>query len=89
MEGDELGQEKSMTPQEINEAIAIANAVAEPPDYHGSLDAIVPVVRSQPAETKRNTLKALAQITGDLSSFALATPAQWCEAFLHAKGLWK
>ena len=57
-------------------------------DYHGSLDAIVPVVRDMPDYKRMKAIMELASIClGQV--ICLATPAQWCEAYLRAEGLWK
>jgi hypothetical protein len=56
------------------------------PNYHGALDAIVPVIRAMPEEEQHQVIIELCRIT--LRS-RFATPAQWCEAYLKAKGLWK
>jgi hypothetical protein len=64
--------------------------LVEIPNYHGSLDAIVPVVRALKSECIHKVAYLLFQITlhGPMFSSHLATPAQWCEAYLKAKGLW-
>lgn len=94
-----------MTPNEINIAIAetqgwkiceanwIGFTDRNPsprtfPNYHGSLDAIVPVVRAMPYLRKKAILHKLFNLTGS-DYVSLATPAQWCEAYLKAEGLWK
>jgi len=59
----------------------------ELPDYHGSLDAIVPVVRSMPFLERLSVLARLEAIADSSEDALLATPAQWCEAYLRAKGL--
>ena len=63
----------------------------ELPSYHGSLDAIVPVVRAMMDEQMQKVIANLAIITLHDGYFAeyVATPAQWCEAYLKAKGLWE
>lgn len=58
------------------------------PNYHGSLDAIVPVVRAMPYLRKKAVLHKLFVLTSN-EYVSLATPAQWCEAYLKAEGLWK
>jgi hypothetical protein len=58
------------------------------PNYHGSLDAIVPVVRAMPMAKQDIVLIALIDMSNYRASH-LATPAQWCEAVLRAEGLWK
>ena len=58
----------------------------ELPNYHGSLDAIVPVVRDMPRAKKMAVIQILSTLAGS-DHFTLATPAQWCEAALRAKGL--
>lgn len=94
-----------MTPTEQNIAIAeIAGIVSKDqhgklyhteegyvrdcPNYHGSLDAIVPVVRDMPRAKQDIVLIALIDLSNYRASH-LATPAQWCEAYLRAEGLWK
>ena len=64
-----------------------ANA-SELPNYHDSLDAIVPVVRAMNYQEKRIVMRELFNASGN-DYVALATPAQWCEAYLKAKELWK
>jgi hypothetical protein len=59
------------------------------PDYHGSLDAIVPVVRAMPTAKKTAVLCVLCANTADTEAALTATPAQWCEAVLREEGLWK
>lgn len=62
--------------------------VRDCPNYHGSLDAIVPVVRAMPDLKRAKVIMELASIClGQV--ICLATPAQWCEAYLRAEGLWK
>ena len=85
-----------MTPQEINIAIAqsLGIKVEDIQDYHGSLDAIVPVVRSMPPLAKAEVEFRLRQIlAGEAPTFSVsgwelmtATPEQWCEACLRANG---
>ena len=58
------------------------------PNYHGSLDAIVPVVRAMTAYKKAKVICALADMCFG-HALCLATPAQWCDAYLRAEGLWK
>jgi len=71
---------------------------AHRPDYYGSLDAIVPVVRAMPALDIQSVIMELNQIINrnppEGSHYwtrnpELATAPQWCEAYLRAKGLWK
>ena len=57
------------------------------PNYHGSLDAIVPVIREMHANQRYDFYTHLIRIC-KYETF-LATPAQWCEAYLRAKSLWK
>ena len=57
------------------------------PNYHGSLDAIVPVVRAMDNDDKETVTEWLMDITKEFTG--LATPAEWCEAYLQWKGLWK
>ena len=58
------------------------------PNYRGSLDAIVPVVRAMPDLKRAKVIIELASICfGQV--ICLATPSQWCEAYLKAEGLWK
>ena len=57
------------------------------PNYHGSLDAIVPVVRALDSDDIETVIEWLMDITKGFC--ALATPAEWCEAYLQWKGLWK
>jgi len=61
------------------------------PNYHDSLDAIVPVVRALPKSEYQLTILALCKVTiyGEAFSAYTATPEQWCEAYLRVKGLWK
>ena len=59
-----------------------------PPNYHRSLDAIVPVVRAMPDFKRMKAITALADMCFG-HALCLATPAQWCEAYLKAEGLWK
>lgn len=63
----------------------------EPPNYYGSLDAIVPVVREMDDNEMGRVVLELNRISmsGPLFSCYVATPAQWCEAYLKAKRLWK
>ncbi|MEG7784136.1 hypothetical protein, partial [Listeria monocytogenes] len=49
------------------------------PNYHGSLDAIVQVVR------KSNLLFT----DSDLQFLCMAPPNIWCKYYLEKKGLWK
>jgi len=76
-------------PSDLSEVV-IGESV---PDYHHSLDAIVPVVRAMPYDKIHNVLKALGHVRYHAKEFgdmdALATPAQWCEAVLREAGLWK
>ena len=59
------------------------------PNYHGSLDAIVPVVRAMPYLEWDDVMIELMHMSEEAGhEMALATPAQWCEAYLKAKGLW-
>lgn len=59
------------------------------PNYHGSLDAIVPVVRALPYLEWDDVMIELMHMSEEAGhEMALATPAQWCEAYLNAKGLW-
>jgi len=84
-----------MTPEQINAAIAeslglkpfdpLGYAVALP-NYHGSLDAIVPVVRALPEDDQESVFDWL---DVKASFNCMATPAEWCEAYLKWKGLWK
>jgi hypothetical protein len=64
---------------------------AEFPNYHGSLDAIVPVARAMPKPEYQRAVLELCKITihGEAFSAYVATPEQWCEAYLKAKGLRK
>lgn len=63
-------------------------AHAVTPNYHGSLDAIVPVVRAMPDLKRAKVIIELVSIClGQV--ICLATPAQWCEAYLRSEGLWK
>jgi len=57
-------------------------------DYHGSLDAIVPVVRAMP-RAKQDIVLIMLIDPSNYRASHLATPAQWCEAVLRAEGLWK
>lgn len=68
--------------------ILIGNSV---PDYHGSLDAIVPVVRAMPIHKQSKVVDILDRKLGhpSITLICLATPAQWCEAVLREAGLWK
>lgn len=60
------------------------------PNYHGSLDEIVPVVRALPYLEWDDVMIELMHMSEEAGhEMALATPAQWCEAYLKAKGLWK
>ena len=61
------------------------------PDFHGSLDAIVPVVRAMDDDSRSQVVCWLFRLSvqGPLFSSHFATPSQWCEAYLKAKGLWK
>ena len=52
------------------------------PDFHGSLDAIVPVIRALDEDDFESVMDWLGYRV-------LATPAQWSEAYLRWKGLWK
>ena len=60
------------------------------PDYHDSLDAIVPVVRALQKDEMTRVIVALCKVTiyGKAFSAYIATPAEWCEAYLKSKGLW-
>ena len=62
--------------------------VRDCPNYHGSLDAIVPVVRDMPDYKRMKAIMELADMCFG-HALCLATPAQWCEAYLRAEGLWK
>ena len=86
----------AMTPDEQRIAIATdrgwAHAHVEPyafPDYYRSLDAIIPAIRELPQLLQDRVICFLARHWRGFHSFSLATPAQWCEAYLRAKGLWK
>ena len=59
----------------------------EIPNYHGSLDSIVPVVRALDSDDKEIVIEWLMDITKGFTG--LATPPEWCEAYLQWKGLWK
>jgi len=61
------------------------------PNYHGSLDAIVPVVRAMERGEMVQVIMHLYHMMPITPVFNcyLSTPAQWCEAYLKAKGLWK
>ncbi len=61
------------------------------PNYYGSLDAIVPVVREMDDTAMAQVIVELHRLSieGQLFSCYVATPAQWCEAYLKSKGLWK
>lgn len=62
--------------------------VRDCPNYHGSLDAIAPVVRAMPRLKRVKVITELAGIClGQV--ICLATPDQWCEAVLREAGLWK
>lgn len=52
-------------------------------NYHGSLDAIVPVIWQLP-EDKREAVKEYLPC----DSADIPTASQWCEAYLKSKGLW-
>lgn len=67
-----------------------------PNDYYHSLDAIVPVVRAMPDARHREDvlthLRIIREKHGEplpRGEAPLSTPAQWCKAYLRAKGLWK
>lgn len=57
---------------------------AEIPNYHESLDAIVPIVRDSDPEIRLKTMQFLCNMF--LEYTPLATPAQWCKAYLKAIG---
>ena len=61
------------------------------PNYHGSLDAIVPVVRAMDDESMAQVALQLHRIAmaRPLFSCYVATAAQWCEAYLKSLNLWK
>ncbi len=61
------------------------------PNYHGSLDVIMPVVRALDEREVRAVTVELRKVrtTKHIYHAYTATPAQWCEAFLRAKNLWK
>lgn len=58
------------------------------PDYHCSLDVIVPVVRAMPEDEREEVISRMPEITRGYI-MCLATPSQWCRAYLAQKGLWK
>jgi hypothetical protein len=68
-----------------------------PPNYHGSLDAIVPVVRAMPVTCENGDRRHKDQVSVAIElglicfpyPACLAAPAQWCEAYLKAEGMWK
>ena len=89
-----------MTASEINAAIAESVGIKrfDPlgyavffPDYHGSLDAIVPVVRALDDDSRCQVVLQLVKITiqGPMFAGYFATAAQWCEAYLKSLNLWK
>lgn len=61
------------------------------PNYHGSLDAIVPVIRAMPDAERSKVIDALISLNLKRScqDDFLATPDEWCECYLKSKGLWK
>ena len=61
------------------------------PNYHDSLDAIMPVVRALDDDSRCQVVLQLVKITiqGPMFAGYFATAAQWCEAYLKSKGLWK
>ena len=65
------------------------NKRLEIPNYHGSLDAIVPVIRELDYFEKDAVFNELWLLSPNFKEAILATPAQWCEAYLRAKSLWK
>ena len=98
-------ERRQMNDDEINAAIAESTGIVSKdqhgklyhtekgyvrdcPNYHGSLDAIVPVVRAMTPLRKKAVLHKLFNLTGS-DYVSLATPAQWCEAYLKAEGLRK
>lgn len=73
-------------------------AIIPVPNYLGSLDVIVPMVRESLFSVRHATLRELREVMScGLSEdviiaereTALATPRQWCEAYLRARRLWK
>jgi hypothetical protein len=93
-----------MTPKQINAAIAKSLGlkyvksknpngdlyyISQLPNYHGSLDAIVPVIRAMYRFDQDKVLTQLHKIIRWQELAITATPAQWCEAYLRAKSLWK
>jgi len=70
--------------------------VRDCPNYHGSLDAIVPVVRAMIFSRRHAVFAQLREIQKFQSGLypapnglLLSTAAQWCEAVLREAGLWK
>lgn len=63
--------------------------VRDCPDFYGSLDAIVPVVRG--SDSINDVFDELFLILGSAHpvTMSMAAPSQWCEAYLRAKGLIK
>jgi hypothetical protein len=67
------------------------------PYYHNSLDAIVTVVRAMPMTCENGDRRHKDQVSVAVElgricfpdPACLATPAQWCEAYLKVEGLWK
>jgi hypothetical protein len=61
------------------------------PNYYGSLDAIVPVVRAMETGEMAQVIMQLYHINPITPVFNcyVATPAQWCEAYLKARNLWR
>ena len=58
-------------------------------DYHGSLDAIVPVVRALPMDERAGVVTQLHVLMLHRPMFEcyVATAADWSEAYLRWKGL--
>ena len=60
------------------------------PNYHDSLDAIVPAVRAMDDDSRSQVVLRLANMnSGPLFAAYFSSPAQWCEAYLKARNLWK
>jgi hypothetical protein len=73
----------------LNQPVSdLGNPLLGIPNYECSLDAIVPVVRAMDIHSQDEFAKELYKATPDTLAI-LATPAQWCEAYLKSRNLWK
>lgn len=74
----------------------LVSSIGIEPDYPNDLDAIVGAIREMDNGTKIAVVSELEDIVpmiwrgdGWWCSIPYATAAEWCEAFLKAKKLWK